>query len=118
MIRYWILDGHQPVPVDDVRTWGLWFQDITKRRVDYTEFPGGYVSTVFLGLNHRFGPGKPLLFETMVFGGPHDELCDRYETWEEAEAGHRRAVELATSVDAVDPSAADPGTLSTREEKL
>jgi hypothetical protein len=22
------------------------------------------------GLNHRFGPGYPILFETMIFGGP------------------------------------------------
>lgn len=46
------------------------------------------VSTVFLGLNMRFGPGLPLLFETMVFNGPLQDEMARYSTWQEAEAGH------------------------------
>ena len=47
---------------------------------------------VFLGLDHSFGSGPPLLFETMVFGGPLDEEMDRYTTWDEAEAGHKAMV--------------------------
>ena len=46
------------------------------------------VSTVFLGLDHAFDGGTPLLFETMIFGGEHDEYQERYATWDEAEAGH------------------------------
>lgn len=58
------------------------------------EFEGGaYVSTVFLGLDHRFGQGEPLVFETMVFGGPLDQEQERYSTWDEAEAGHKAMVE-------------------------
>jgi hypothetical protein len=50
------------------------------------------VSTVFLGLDHNFGGrGRPLLFETMT----NDRMVERYATWEEAEAGHKRAVEEA-----------------------
>jgi hypothetical protein len=31
------------------------------------------VSTIWLGINHRFGDGAPLIFETMVFyDGPED----------------------------------------------
>jgi hypothetical protein len=45
------------------------------------------VSTVFLGIDHAW-EGPPLLFETMVFGGPLDEEMERYSTWEEAERGH------------------------------
>lgn len=94
--RYWILDGHSPVPVDDVRVWGKWFEEIEQRRVDHTEFDGGYVSTVFLGLDHNFsGHGGPLLFETMIFGGPESDYQERYETWDEAVAGHALAVEIA-----------------------
>lgn len=49
------------------------------------------VSTVFLALDHSHYPsGPPILFETMVFGGPHDEHTDRYATWDEAVAGHNR----------------------------
>lgn len=48
------------------------------------------VSTVFLGLDHRmFGEGPPILFETLVFGGPNDGRMERYCTWEEAERGHK-----------------------------
>lgn len=56
-------------------------------------YDGCEVSTVFIGLDHRFGPGKPLVFETLVFGGPFDQDGDRYSTWVEAEAGHARFVE-------------------------
>jgi hypothetical protein len=53
------------------------------------------VSTVFLGIDHNFGNGPPLLFETMVFGGEYDGYCKRYSTWEEAEGGHKTACALA-----------------------
>lgn len=52
----------------------------------------GEVSTVFLGLNHNYGDGPPLIFETMIFGGPMDQYQDRYSTEEEAMAGHNFAV--------------------------
>jgi hypothetical protein len=53
---------------------------------------GAYISTVWLGLDHSFGGPVPLIFETMVFGGPHDGFCERYATEEQARAGHRRAL--------------------------
>lgn len=53
----------------------------------------GYVSTVWLGLNHAFGSGPPVIFETMIFGGPMDEYMDRYSTEEEAKSGHEFAVQ-------------------------
>jgi hypothetical protein len=58
------------------------------RHVAKTKGPGCKISTVFLGLDHSFGEGKPLLFETMVFGGKFDQETNRYSTWDEAEAGH------------------------------
>lgn len=55
------------------------------------------ISTVFLWLDHRFGDGLPLLFETMIFGWPfdEDEYQERYTTWEEAEAWHQKAIQVA-----------------------
>lgn len=55
-----------------------------------------WVSTVWLGINHNFGPGKPLIFETMVFCQfprismfPCSDLeQDRYSTEQDAEVGH------------------------------
>lgn len=49
------------------------------------------ISTVFLGLNHAFDEGPPLLFETMVFADEYPAInqeMDRYTTWEEALVGH------------------------------
>lgn len=51
------------------------------------------VSTVFIGLDHSYGSGPPLLFETMVFNGPCDGEQRRYPDWTSAEAGHGETVE-------------------------
>lgn len=69
-------------------------QPIAERRIARTQItPEVHVSTVFLGLDHGYGnDGPPILFETMVFGGPLDQQGDRYATVEAAEAGHERWV--------------------------
>ncbi|MCZ4341502.1 hypothetical protein O4H52_07815 [Sphingomonadaceae bacterium G21617-S1] len=97
MDGYWILDeGRQAVQVD-MPTWARFFENIENRRVAWTEVaPGISVSTVFLGLNHAFGGGPPLLFETMCFddyGEPVEPGMERYSTWAAAIAGHNDAVE-------------------------
>lgn len=52
-----------------------------------------WVSTIWLGIDHRFGSaGPPLVFETMVFGGPLDGEQWRWSTPDEARAAHARAV--------------------------
>lgn len=62
------------------------------------------ISTVFLYHNHSFLPrGEPIIFETMVFGGPLDHEQDRYSTWDEAIRGHEAMLErvkLALAVQA------------------
>lgn len=81
--------------------WSNLFQDksyqiVQQDRVDPTEEqPEGriLVSTVWLGLDHNFGGGTPLIFETMVFGGILDQECDRYPTEEQALAGHEKMLE-------------------------
>lgn len=92
-MKNYILEGKTPVPVDDVLVWEEWFEK-ADRHVDKTELPNGVsVSTVFLGLDHGWN-GDIELFETMIFGGEHDGFQDRCSTWEEAEAMHKRAIEL------------------------
>lgn len=59
---------------------------------------GATVSTVFLGIDHNFARAfnpalPPILYETMVFGGAHDDWQQRYETRAQALAGHRAAVQ-------------------------
>ena len=92
MTDKFILDGHEPVPEPDVIKWGQWFQ-IADRCVARTMVEGIRISTVFLGLDHSFGEGQPMLFETLVFDGPLDDEMDRYLTWDEAVAGHAAIVE-------------------------
>lgn len=51
------------------------------------------VSTVWIGINHNFsGEGLPIIFETMVFGGDHDQECVRYATESQAREGHAQMV--------------------------
>ena len=53
------------------------------------------VSTVFLSIDHNFtDEGPPIVFETLVFGGPMADWMRRYATWTEAETGHEEMVEL------------------------
>lgn len=60
------------------------------RRIARTKVPGAdsTVSTVWLGLDHQFGDGPPLIFESLVFGGGMDGEMERYSTEAEARAGH------------------------------
>ena len=83
----YILEGTIPVLCDNLNIWGRWFQTAA-RHVARDERGDVVVSTVFLGLDHAFRPGRPLLFETMIFGGPHHLDLARYSTWAEATAGH------------------------------
>lgn len=113
----YILDERgDPVPEGDTIKWGKWLE------ADYTR-PGGrhlaedtigpyWVSTVFLALDHGFGEGPPVLWETIVFGTREEfeiipgnrrrsrKTVDqfRYTSKAEALAGHARAVKLAESL--------------------
>jgi len=91
----YILDGHEAKPVD-LMEWVQWFETANRQVAKTAINDDVKVSTVFLGLDHSFGDGPPLLFETMIFGGEHDQYQERFETWEQAEVGHNVAVELAS----------------------
>lgn len=91
MKGYYILKGKTPIPVNDLLEWASTFEK-QNCRIALDEINDIKISTVFLGLDHQFGKGKPLLFETMVFGGELDGEQDRYHTWEEAERGHKDMV--------------------------
>ena len=74
--------------------------DESYRIVRQTTVGPYWISTVWLGLNHRVMPGPPLIFETMVFGsGDDDDMSDldgeRYSTEKEARSGHARFVRAA-----------------------
>jgi hypothetical protein len=122
-MAYILSASRQLVPVD-VMAHAYW--DIAQRQlhrrglpnlrvVGWTNIPGyGFVSTQFLGLDHAFGDGPPICFETMSFGPRirrtkplvlhgrvvakrntghrHDDVQVRYATWDQAAAGHKAIV--------------------------
>jgi len=72
--------------------WSAMFKDWDAKNVAQTDVgvSGGtvHVSTIWLGLDHNWGGGPPLIFETLVQGGSLDQEMDRYTTEAEALAGH------------------------------
>ncbi len=84
------LEGKDPVATD---TPGHLGEPVGKTTIGAVD-----VSTVFLGLDHGYGDGPPVLFETMVFGGPLDGEQVRYKTWEQAEAGHTAMVQTVQAI--------------------
>lgn len=94
-MNWYDYDGN-PITVAE---WERLFRANERRSVARTELPAGVeISTVWIGLDHRFGrPGPPLIFETMIFGGGDDldGRCWRWPNRHAALAGHDQAVELA-----------------------
>jgi len=95
MAGYYVLHGHKPVSSE----LAIWARSMESRGDERIVAKSSLkknvsVSTVFVGLEHQWGEGPPLLFETMIFGGEHDGYQERYSTWEEAEEGHAEAVKL------------------------
>lgn len=93
-MKHYILDEKgAPVAEPDLMTWALWFEK-ADRHVGNETIGDSKISTVFLGLDHAFGGGVPVLWETMVFGGKLDQEQDRCcGSREQAEAMHARMVE-------------------------
>lgn len=92
-----ILVDKKVVLEPDILAWARWFES-ANRRVAETVIPPNNirVSTVFLGIDHGWH-GKPMWFETMIFGGKHDEYTTRCETWDEALEMHKLAVQTLIS---------------------
>ena len=89
---YFILDAEGCPLATDPETWARWYKS-AERRVAVTGITDDVtVSTVFLGLDHRYvyetGDELPLLWETLVFGGVLDGQMVRYETLGSAREGH------------------------------
>ena len=91
---YYVCDDlGTPIPVGAV-TWEAWFET-ANRVVGYDKVHGNKISTVFLGIDHNFDGGIPILWETMIFGGEHDGYCRRYSSKSDALEGHALAVLIA-----------------------
>lgn len=94
MNPYFDIDGN-PITVAE---WGILHLDQSYTRIGRQEFEGNiYVSTVWLGINHQWRDGPPIIFETMIFSKndlyPYGDEQMRYSTKAEAEKGHQRTCE-------------------------
>ena len=87
----YILKNDKPVLAKDIMEWAKWYET-ADRNIEKTKVGKVNISTVFLGTDHSFGDGPPLLYETMIFGGELDQEQDRYTTKAEATIGHKRMV--------------------------
>lgn len=98
MGRYILGPDHEAIPCPDLTKWAKWLES-SERHVAEENVGDYWISTVFLGLDHQFRDGPPLLFETMVFKRKADGEPDmggedqfRYSTWDDAVAGHEATV--------------------------
>ncbi|GAB3080799.1 hypothetical protein GCM10027053_51490 [Intrasporangium mesophilum] len=87
---YYGLDGQ---PIEREEAWRL-MADGDARRVAWTDIGDWWVSTVFLVLDHSFGMGPPMLWESMAFVEGRSDMLGpvRYPTREAALAGHDQMV--------------------------
>lgn len=101
--RYYILVGRTPIAVD-LTMWGEAYETRARAKADPWRVAFDvinndcHVSTVFLSLDRNFGSGDPLLFETLIMGGPLDGDGQRYTTYEKAERGHAEWVARTLSI--------------------
>lgn len=101
MSKWYILDNnHKPVNAE-VFVAAKWMEDNPNRKkVGYDELKDLHgddvrVSTVFLGLDHAWNSSIPVLWETMIFGGIHDQAYqERYSSHEDALDGHQKAIDF------------------------
>lgn len=92
MTDYYNVDGEKITQEEGLRLFGI---DNDTRQLCKDTQGDVAVSTVCLVIDHAFGHGKPLIYETMIFGGEHDNEQWRYSTRLEAIQGHAEACKLA-----------------------
>lgn len=95
--KYVLNSAGEPVMEPDLMAWANWYETAKRHISDELFAIEGQgdirVSTVFLGMDHSWSGGPPVLWETMVFGGKLDQEQDRCSgNREQAEAMHAKMV--------------------------
>jgi len=80
---YYDRDGHE-IDLSE------WASELSNNRIARTKIGDTEVSTVWVGLCHN---NYRLVFETMIFGGPHNGEINRYSSELNALKGHIATVE-------------------------
>lgn len=105
---YYVIDGDGiPRLAQSMQEYYEFMAEPERRRIlfDVIQTDEGevHVSTVFLTLDHDFYGNrandpdyKPLIFETMIFEGKHDQYQRRYRTPRDARAGHQACILMVT----------------------
>lgn len=100
---YYILDDERRPVKAELLEWAAWIDKWENRSVAFDTTQLFDVSTVFLGIDHSWSKGPPVLFETMVFERKAeikeifgrlmpiraDVEQNRYVSWDDAQAGHQ-----------------------------
>jgi hypothetical protein len=97
-VDLYYLKGTEPVKAKDLDDWlanggGNWPHRVARDHVGLI-----VVDTCFLGMDHSFGHGDPVLWETMVSGNDKSEIY-RWRSLAEAIAGHKSLVAAAREPD-------------------
>jgi hypothetical protein len=98
---WYILDeNNKPVATHAMES-ALWMDKNPERKAVAQEYIDDvFISTVFIGLDHKnygwLSTKTPILWETMIFGGDHDQYQERYTSHEDALEGHKKALTLIT----------------------
>jgi hypothetical protein len=88
---------NNPIPCSEVFEYEEWFMKhgttVAQTKFLDTKNININVSTVFLGLDHSYNSTVPILWETMVFGGPFDQQSVQYSSFKDALKGHNIVVD-------------------------
>ena len=107
MTDHYIIDKNGIISEASLIEWAEWFETNPPERIigkDSVKFGESElrISTVFLGLDHRFsGEGDPILFETMLFdeSDSGEELyMERYTTFDAALEKHNHIKSVLNDV--------------------
>lgn len=108
-MRHWVLDKQHKVIRATLMEWATFMQVPRVRQVGSVRVSGFLVSTIFLGIDHGWEQGPPVLWESMVFGlTAHDIECERCAgSWEQAEEMHKRMVTRVEEALGIEPTQED-----------
>jgi hypothetical protein len=103
MKKYILDENNEPVPIEDTTRWGRWMEENEDKCLvgEDSVASGWRVNTRFMGMalpmpmlfDSTDENTKPVLWETMAFGGPMDGDQIRYTSHRDAVRGHATALE-------------------------
>jgi len=102
---YILDDNGMPILCDDVIAWATWIDSADRAVAVTTIAREGVeetirVSTQFIGFDYGFGQStRPVLYETMVFGGNLNHHTERTDDWYLALRRHYATVETVVALE-------------------